>query len=185
MFNMREVLACLFSYVSSWLQFDRIKPNCRLASWLDIQTTPCSDIPAPCFLPVSVVSTEHDKKNGEKKKSRGISPKKAQFLAFPIIKSSCFFLPLHADRIQWLQWTMQELPRVIYENMTYVCENKSISVPDSRASEKNAENVGSPLMRRTGQVPFSCRQLEIGLWAYNFFSRFTLFTVTLHVPLSM
>lgn len=34
MFNRREVLACLFSYVSSWLQFDRIKPNCRLASQL-------------------------------------------------------------------------------------------------------------------------------------------------------
>ena len=58
-------------------------------------------------------------------------------------------------------------------------------VPNSRASERNAENVGSPLMSRPGQIPSSCRQLEIGLWDYNFFIHFTLFTVILHVPLSM
>lgn len=127
-------------------------------------------------------------KNTGEKKSRGISPKKAQSLAFPIIKSSCLFCRCMQTESSDYSGPCKNYPEwymKIWHTMTYVCENKSISVPDSRASEKNAENVGSPLMRRTGQVPFSCRQLEIGLWAYNFFSLFTLSTVTLHVPLSM
>lgn len=91
MFNRRGVLACLFSYVSSWLQFDGIKPSCRLASQLV-----CSlfQHTAPCSLPASLGSTRVGKK-GKVKKIPGIfifkklSP--LQLPAFPIIKSPCLF----------------------------------------------------------------------------------------------
>lgn len=52
---------------------------------------------------------------------------------------------------------------------TYMRIRLSQRVFNSRASEKSAEKVRSPLMSETGQVASSCRQLEIGLWDYNFF----------------
>lgn len=52
---------------------------------------------------------------------------------------------------------------------TYMKIRLSQRVSNSRASEKSAEKVGWPLMSETGQVVSSCRQLEIGLWDYNFF----------------
>lgn len=91
MFNRREVLACLFSYVSSWLQFDRIKPNCILASQLvySLFQHTCS-----LFSP----SFSWQYKSWEKRKSEknpGILLLKKfnplQLSAFPIIKSSCCF----------------------------------------------------------------------------------------------
>lgn len=136
MFNVREVLTSLFSYISSWLQFDKIKYDYRSTSQLDVQTSLCSDLLAPCVLTLFVVHKEHDRKGN---KCRDISPLKARspaesapclpcnqiFLCFfwlPIQTGSCDYGGLCKNQTDW------------YMKMVCVYDNKSVSESTQKQS---------------------------------------------------
>lgn len=165
MSNRREVLACLFSCVSSWLQFDRIKPNCRWASQLV-----CSLFQHSCslFSPSFCWQYKSWKKEKRKRKSRNISPWKVQSLAgcppfFPynqIFLSFCRSMQTETRDYRgpcsnYTEWYMKT-------RCTCVKISLSQRVLKSKDSEKNAENVGPPMTSRAGQFPSSCKQLEVG-----------------------
>lgn len=137
MFNVREVLTSLFSYISSWLQFDKIKYDYRLTSQLDVQTSLCSDLLAPCVLTLFVVNKEHDRKGN---KCRDISPLKARspaesapcfpcnqiflccFFWLPIQTGSCDYGGLCKNQTDW------------YMKMVCVYDNKSVSESTQKQS---------------------------------------------------
>lgn len=186
MFNVREVLTSLFSYISSWLQFDKIKYDYRSTSQLNVQTSLCSDLLAPCVLTLFVVHKEHDRKGN---KCRDISPLKARSPAesAPCLPCNqiflCFFdFPFKQDLV-----IMVGYARTKQTDIWKWCVCMTISlfqrVPKSKASQKSMENTRSLLMSRRGQVLTAYRKMKIGLWAYRFFIYFTLFTVILYVPL--